>query len=59
MNHLCYQCIIFLIEQFCTFEKQANLILADQINPQIETFLPRKYENKIIRFCSVYWNPHW
>ena len=57
-SHLYYQCII-LIEQFPTFEKRANLILADQINPQIETFFAKENINKIILFCSVYWNPQW
>ena len=58
-SHLYYQCIIFLIEQFPTFEKQANLILADHINPQIETFFAKENINKIILFCSAYWNPQW
>ena len=57
-SHLYYQCII-LIEQVPTFEKRANLILADQINPQIETFFAKENINKIILFCSVYWNPQW
>ena len=57
-SHLYYQCII-LIEQFPTFEKRANLILADQINPQIETFFAKENINKIILFCSVYWNAQW